>query len=509
MLGYLTNLTINATIASEFSQITYTMRNLMRISGEHIGLTQSVPDDRKGDYLFRDFFLTNGNVFVYNTGYRLIDDLYTQPLQVKILGLDQLQKKYSADPMHRPLLPSFFQPANGPKRLPNNVTEYLTGYNIKPRTYGIAPDLIERMMLPEMADKGESLQAINQSKLVTHHLRRIFNPESYIDTFLLRNGHVTTKEAKLLKDNLALLDKFAITFEEAHNKGEFKTLSNLFKHFASQRPLKNKEWLQQISRLTPDELKVLLQGPTLRELIARKSMPEKLLPLLNKADNHKILLLNDLLIRVRQNIAKPLMIASSNGSEKLLKLLKEFTHSRVRTNQAIAIAEATDSWLKIPLGIALITVYQGLIGGYLDVRYIQPFQDQVNKLRGDATELQLPSYLGAIPGIVIAALVIRNRTVKRLGNAAAWGLGTLAYHIGHIGSTWMGFKWIMDSPRNKKHENYQVLKVPQAAVEHIVQTATPAHKNMSNNYQMQPSRIFNNPMMNNYYPATNPWTTIV
>lgn len=473
MLGLLTNLTTNATIVSEFSQISYTIRNLMRISGEHVGLTQSVPNDRKGDYLFRDYFLTNGNMFVYNTGYRLIDDLYTQPMQVKILGLDNLQKIYENSPLHRPLLPSFFQPQNGRKLLPSYVSQYLTGYNINPRTYSIAPDLIDSMMLPELANKGESLQTINQAKLVTHHLRRIFNPASYIDTFLLKNGRVTQTEADILKQQLGVLDKFSHLFEEAQNKGAFKPLQDMLKTYAKMPELKHRNWLQQISRLSHDDLKLLIQGPTIREMMAGKSLPRRLMSFINREDKHKTLLLDDLLIRVRQNILKPLVIAKSHGGEKLLALLKEFTHSRIRTNQAISIAEATSSWLKLPMGIALITLYQGLMGGYLDVRYVQPFQDQVNKLRGDSTELQLPTYLGAIPGVILAALVIRSRTVQKMGSAAAWGLGTIAYHIGHMGSTWIGFKHQMDKPR-LKHEKLEVLKVPKEAVDQLAKTAKPA-----------------------------------
>ena len=118
---------ISSLILTEITQVSYLIRNVARISGEHLGLPQSIPDERKADYLYRDYFFVPIIYATSQVGGRLAESRYVMPTQIKLLEFNRLSKIYTADNIHTPKLPAFFQIKNYEREMPSYIRDYLLG----------------------------------------------------------------------------------------------------------------------------------------------------------------------------------------------------------------------------------------------------------------------------------------------------------------------------------------------------------------------------------------------
>lgn len=448
MMSLLLDPNISSNVATQATQLSYIIRNLARISGEKAGLPQSIPDHRKADYLFRDYYMTFVMTSLMDVSTRIAETRNVMPAQIKLLRLDRLATRYAANGIHTPKLPSFFQVKNYYRDYPEYVRNHILGYNVNPRSYWLVPELIEKRVIPQMLQKFEHPSKITEARLFAHHLRRLFTPEHYVDNFLLANQRITAEEAKILKQHIGRFKQFLFAYDNSRKTGDASKLLGMLRQYHQElEPLKQSAWLSKMVKLNPAQLLEQLQGMTLGSLftdIFRNGLRKTI----RNYQQTKILHPDRFMIRVHEAILRPLATQNATRLGIMDRLARSFTRNQIRAYQAVSVFKASELWLKIPLSFGLLTLLHGVVSGYIDVKYIQSFQDQLVKLRGDAKDTEVPTYLGTIAGLALGITMYRSQFIRRLGHVGSYLAAAVGYNVGQLGTTWWLLKRQIARPKN-------------------------------------------------------------
>ena len=448
---------ISSQILTEITQVSYLIRNVARISGEHLGLPQSIPDERKADYLYRDYFFVPIIYATSQVGGRLAESRYVMPTQIKLLEFNRLSKIYTADNIHTPKLPAFFQIKNYEREMPSYIRDYLLGTTVngQGRSYQITPELLHTKVIPEMMQRC-SPNEIHEARLLAHHIQRIFNPTDYINRFLLKENRITIKEASTLREFNNLIEKAYSAFITASETKKYEQLQKfLAPHIRSENFQKN-TWLKQWFNPEVNKIETKLAGPTMKQFlkVIHRAGFKNGFAWLKKQTSIRP---DNFMLDLHHHLLNPLMNSAMPRNTKMTDLLKDLVHNKIRATQALTAFESSATWCKIAISLALSTIAYGIIGSYFDVKYVQPMQDLVVKLRGDSTELQAPTYIGTVVGGIAAYFAHKAPFVKRTGHLPSFLITLAAIEAGQIGTVYAMFKRILARPPQNKGK-YRVVR---------------------------------------------------
>ena len=467
-MGMLLNTLLSPTIANgvlnQQNSISYTIRNVARISGESAGLPRAIPDNRKFDYLWRDFYFVAIMAAFSVIGIKVAETLNVVPSQVKLLGLNTLKDTYKSTSPHQPAVAKLINFDKIPKGMPPFLRDYFLGDNIKSHSYELVPELLHTKVIPELkkATHISNQQTIHEAELIAHHLQRIFSPEDYIDRFLLKEGQINKQQAELLKSFIPEVEQHWNTFTEAQNKGDVSKLKNLLSKAKAQYSSPHApsaadtrtHWIDQWIEGSDEALRRKLKGYSLGEVMAK----------MKKEGYHAgkrlnaeapILRPDTYLIDFYRNVLKPHVQKLHPNHPQLTGLLKDLVKNRIRAFQVSSVVEASKLRYQTPIGVLLTIGVYGLAASYIDVHYVQPFQDQVVKLRGSAKETQLPVYAGFVAGAAAFGLLMANPLVRKMGHLTSFLVSFAGFQVGQLGVPYIMVKRILTSPlptpKNKKN----------------------------------------------------------
>lgn len=213
----------------------YSTRGFFRISGESLHLSpvvpQAVPNSRKMDYAFRDFWLTTLNAFITEFTYRAATSVFVIKAMAKELGLETL---------------------------PKDLRKYLIGTGVQARSYSSVPDLLADQALEIKTKDPERAKQLLKFESI---LRDIFQPNHYIEQAV---------KTDLRQMAPALSDEAAKKLEETAKKvyAEFKSsVCDVLKDPTSANESKIKLFEEYLAKLshTPG-----INSPTLANLVGKK-----------------------------------------------------------------------------------------------------------------------------------------------------------------------------------------------------------------------------------------------
>lgn len=516
---------------SQLNNVGYGLRGWMRVKGESVGLPKAVPDDRKMDYWFRDFFMVFVTGYITELSYRLGEQLYTVPNFIRLLGLNSLKKTYSSPGIHKPAFLSgdnLAQLRDARFEFPHLLRNRMLGSLVQTRSYSSIPDILERMVIPELKRKKAPPGEILQAQLWAHHLRRRINPEQYIDKFLTVGGKITPEEARLLKEQLKRGDDLVGLFEKAKapisakelyerlkESGRLRLLghslterdleramkrSSLFDllgdlrrlgfregvcHFRRIKALARNPWLQRFRKEPSPALKELAatikrlasepafqDSPFFRQFLGDGSIEQALAKRLKPPSSSELLRIcrcqgfrkawafyrensrlsrpDELMALLRQEILLPLSRHRFTAKPALKELFHELSNSKVIQKQLHKVFEGGRFWLKLPLSLLSLFLFFGLIANAFDAKYLQPYQREITKQRGNSNEFLLPGFLGAAPGAALFALLMKTPWVQRLGYVPSFALAGLAGLGTWAVSSFGLFRQRIATPRQQK-----------------------------------------------------------
>lgn len=439
---------ISIPVISQITQLSYLMRNMARISGENVGFPKSIPDERKADYLFRDYFFVPVMAAGNETGIRLAESTYVMPTQIKLLGLNNLRDLYTKGSIHRPNLAPYFDIKNYSREVPPFLREYILGSTINTRSYSITPELLHTRTIPKINKTAHPTEQY-EARLLAHHLQRIFHPTDYINRFLLKEGRITKEEADTLNHFKGIIDDAYKVFSDARSSGKFKELQTFLAPHIQTAQLQNNAWLKQWFTPQTQSLERKVLGPKMRDFLkylGDKGFKKGFSWLKQQSSFHPDQFING----IHANLLEPLMHQKLPHNTKMMALLKDLVTDKIRAQQCIAAFQAAEVWFKVPVSIIFQTILYGIVGGYFDVKYVQPLQDLVVKLRGDSKEIQAPTYLGTIVGAVAGYSVFKSPFIKRMGHLPSFLAAFAAFEAGQIGTTYALFKRVLAKPPKNK-----------------------------------------------------------
>jgi hypothetical protein len=456
---------VSSSIITQTTQLSYILRNMARINGEDVGLPKAIPDHRKADYLFRDYYMTFIMTGITEVATRVAESRNVMPLQVRFMQLNQLQSLYPQNGFHTPHLPNYFQVQNFVKEYPEYIRSHILGSNVNARSYWLVPELIEKKVVPEMFRRYEHPSKIAEARLLAHHLRRLFTPKHYIDNFLVPTGRLSTGDAGLLKDHLSRFNTLAGAYDSARRSGNTQALKAALSDYTKHLAPSDSRWLHRLANMSPSALLEKIQGPTVRTIL-ETARTRGWKYALNHYRRLDVLHPDHFMLDADKHILRPLLKklapTASNTKTLLLELANDFSRNKIRANQAISVFRASELWLKIPLNFALSTAIYGIVSGYIDVKHIQSFQDQLVKLRGDARESIGPTYIGTAVGLGLFAALMASKSVRNLGHVASFVIASIGFNVGQIGTTWWLLKRKLSLPRDPAKQPYKIISADKA-----------------------------------------------
>lgn len=448
MLGM--SMVSNATqrILSQSNNISYTSRGVYRVA--------TVPEDRKAEYLFRDFFMTLVTAYLTELSFRITETYYTMPLLTDKLGLNRLSEIYANDwqkigtrPVNYDKIPDFLR-----KRILGSLVREDSNYLIasllekeavkKAGEHGLAEKLPEALRKQTTFHEG-----FVPDKVLIHHLRRTFNFKEHLTRSLVEIGELSQGEA----DAIAKLTDYV--------KGSQGVLKDILEHHKPKGffNLKAHQAFEHrvtaiLNQVEADVMQGVKSGSMEKAEAAVKGIYEHLLEeldepvkkeYLDKVASGKKKPLSDLAKFVDDDGAKLLAAAK----EKAGKLMGEFFENG-RLLGAMKKAQKTSAWPKMAVSIALNLVFYGIIANKFDFEKLQPWQGRLNERRGTTQEVVAPAYKAMVPGTAVLVALLQNKrnlnAIKNMGYilrfAVAGGLGLLTY----MGSWYAMFKKELAGP---------------------------------------------------------------
>jgi hypothetical protein len=167
------------------TQVGVTARDLVRV--------QTVPGERKADYMARNFVPSIITPCIMEVAFRTVESFYTLPLMAKVLDLHQL----------------------GYKALPEAVRRRAAGNRVNPQSVSVIPRVLKEMDIrnPHLTteEKADLLRLIE-------HLEKKLNPGDYLKT-LVKKGRLTKQDAaQVLEHSRKIIDELNV--EELFKKGQ-------------------------------------------------------------------------------------------------------------------------------------------------------------------------------------------------------------------------------------------------------------------------------------------------
>jgi hypothetical protein len=414
-------------------------RGIVRVNSEAFGFPQTVPDKRKMDYAWRDLYMPWANAYAMELTYRLAEQVYVSPNFKKFMDLDKI----------------------GIKEIPAGLSTRMLGSVVNPRSYELVPDLLETRELPALEKKLAHLlktapgntaaiqaarQEVTQMQVLSNHIRKIVNPEQYIDRYLVGTAKtVTPREARVLKSYLRFIDNLSGLFAKA-NKDQILDVA-IQKIKAQNLPrakqveliakLKD-EPLQQLVRRLKDLAKnpLVKDSPFLKELAGLTDA--QLIPKIGKALKPEVII-----EKINKEIVMPRFIKSKAFTPELGKLMETLAGSKLKQAQLFKVFEGSNFWLKLPLSILGIFLMYGLMANTFDNKFIQPYQREVSKRRGGVREIIPPAFFGILPGAVAFIGVAKLPFVQRLGYIPSFAVAGAAGLAAFFTTAAVGFQYLI------------------------------------------------------------------
>lgn len=180
MMGFLQNYgSISNTtqrILSQSNNISYATRGVYRV---HV-----TPEDRKGDYLFRDFYMTLVTAYLTELGFRAVGQGYTVPLMKKYLELDQV--------------PNLDKAMNG--RLDDMLRKRVTNSLARDKSNYLIPGLFKNVDMAPLIAKGQLTEAQQQTaEALAEHLQKRMNYGGYLEKLVEKGALTAAEQDTILK----------------------------------------------------------------------------------------------------------------------------------------------------------------------------------------------------------------------------------------------------------------------------------------------------------------------
>ncbi len=210
---------------------------------------------------------------------------------------------------------------------------------------------------------------------------------------------------------------------------------------------------------------------------------------------------------LQEQVLSSLAEKAHSQNPRLQEALSDLAHSKITTARIGKMISGGKFWLKIPLSIALGVFTYGVVISGFDVKYMQPYQREVVRLRGDTKEFLKPAFLGAIPGVMTyAALYFTPFIQRRLGHFWSFAVAGLAGHVVWGLSTYHMFNQILKTPRKNKPKVQSKPYSPQYQGP-LPLPNTPMAQKPTNNMPINPWRVappLKMPTTSNAFTMTNP-----
>lgn len=532
-MSFLVNPTVAGLLDTQLNNVGYFIRGWWRVDGEKIGLPQAIPDKRKMDYLFRDVYMVYVSAYMTELTYRLVEQAYVVPNFIQTLQLNQLKSLYSGSGEHIPDFAKSMKIRNIQRELPALLRGHMLGSLVNSRSYYMVPDLLEQHA-DELRRKGVAPSKVLESRLWAHHLRRVLNPEQYLEKFLLGEKRITPEEGKLLSGHLKQMDDLVGLFKSAKDPIKPGEAFAMLKQLADQqgsaeakrllaklngkdedmaRVLKGTSWRNLMGDVRKHGLnngikefnrfKALSSSPVISKIkqqpseVAQKLFVEikqylehaavrpgnsTFLTRLRHLPSEKALVsavqgpsvseffkniskmgvtgafkhyksltmlssLDEVTAAVRQDVLLPIVKQSRGMESRVTRLFGDLSLSKVSMRKLHKVFEGSGFWLKLPISILSLFLVYGLLANTFDNKYLQPYQREIVKQRGDSTEFAKPGLLGGIPGILTFVGLMKLPFIQKLGYVSSFAVSGLAGLVVYAASTFAMFKQKLAMPR--------------------------------------------------------------
>jgi hypothetical protein len=419
-MSMLVNPVTTSLMETQLNHVMYMIRGGARI-------TTATPPDRIMDYTWRDFFMPMaGFAFMAELTFRLVEQAYVVPNFIKLLHMDRLSDLYhwkdGHENIHIPQFAKNLPIQNHPKELPFIIRENMLGEIINPKNYYLVPRTIESEIED---DRSASLAVKSQTRLWAHHLRRILNPEEYINQYLLAENKIGEAEAQALKTQLnqmetlvsqhkaALKDpKAALKFRETLREIVWKKDSTI--------ALGCEDHLLSVLS-DPKHFQENLRGPSILKSLGNAFK----IGFKNAFNNYKketfLTSTADFMETFGKQVLTPLTNLEHAANPKLAALSKDLTEGFTTALKLQKVFEGSAFWLKLPLSFVTVAGAWA-IANHIDFHYIQPYQRELVKKRGTAREFLGPAFLGWIPATAVFIGLIKQPFIKNLGHVSSFAL---------------------------------------------------------------------------------------
>ncbi|MBY0451160.1 MAG: hypothetical protein K2X01_11105 [Cyanobacteria bacterium] len=467
-------------ILTQSSNISYLVRGIYRVE-------TTVPEDRKADYLFRDFFGAILIAYLYEVAFRMVDKVYSFPLMTQVLGLDKLKALYpKTGPFKFKTVKDFPTITDMPV-----LRNRLTGSMVRSASNNLIPSLLEEVDLPKMSPaEQEAYQP------VVTQMRRRLNYGEFIKNDLIKRGILSDSEAQLLKaaiDSSNLVDtalsktmdklthaarKAKATQVSLDPKAFRTTLAEQLRAAVVERfeldgaalqaektvgSFLNK--LAQNPALKPEQLNGIQRAAAVLDKLS-KGQTKTLNLTLEKHSNPLVTVAKSLWAMAKGLVgAKDKTVATAatefaldtvdgytqhlkvqgqahavtditKAKSKLVEWFRDALESR-RAQDALKRIQKLNFWPKMLGTIIFNFIFAGVILSLIDVDVIQPWQKRLTAKGYKSGVTRWPSYLSVIPGSAVFAATMFNTPLSRLLKlekmgyvgrySLAGGLGLITY----------------------------------------------------------------------------------
>lgn len=376
-------------ILSQSNNISYSARGVVRVN--------ATPDDRKADYLFRDFYMVLVTAYLTELGFRGLETMYTIPLMTKALDLHRLSELYPGARNHA--------------RLPEVLRGYVLGSLVKSDSITLVPELMKRM---QDAQKGPMSEAERkQAELLINHLHKRLNYADYVHKNLVASGQLSADDAKHVLDGMKKLSRL-----QGGQVDLMGVVQDVLKKPVAERPEALKkalsDWDELFKLAGQDERTLFRQvagnmestlGQAKPGKKALKTLAQQMTELFEKTAARQ----DDNLQRLGQTVLKEHPL-----KDKLTQFIREGVESKATLSMLQRI-QKSGTWPKMITSVALSFVFYGMIANWFDVKVLQPWQDKLVKKRGHSKDVVAPSYVALLPGIGVLVAGLSEKVSKKIG----------------------------------------------------------------------------------------------
>lgn len=572
MLGFLNNtwqraavglLSIygSAVASNHTTNLGYLGRGFMRVSGEKVMLPKAIPDDRKMDYLFRDFFMTMVMAYTGEMAFRTAESMFVAPMYGQVLNLDKLSQVYAprlADGVTANVLaPTYLDPLHGQAGklaqlnshdLPSVLRERMLGTVVDPntRSYKLIPGLLEEQTLPSMqaelaklrtngaaAAQIEALEGkITRTQVFAHHIRRLFAPDEFLDT-LVNMGRINDADKSSVQTMLkpfktlrSVIDKL----DDPKKAQEFVDVLGQLKPYSTGSAT---TMIDELLTVPKDQLVHRVKGYTFWGMFSpskwdyvKAIKKDGFWQGVKNIMSHRGMSQQGILENLYDNAFKPMVesgIRTGALRHELATLGTVMSEDIIKTQALKRISQGGSLYVKLPLSLVTIFLANGYLGSWVDNHLVQPWQRKVVKATGNSKIAEWPSYISLIPTIAVFAGLVSLKPIKNLGyvgSVAVSGAAALGTYVAstlglinislkrHSGETFAGAvkslsrgdtkPAVADNATGKKLDVVSKLPAFSTTPHEVIQPPPPPI-----NYPTQPAMIpgYNYAPANNYATA--------